>query len=160
VSRPGQFLLQMAGDSASGKSSLARAIGEKTGAVVLDKDVIKSAALNAGAVEDLAAPLSYEVLFDVTRSILGQRFSVVVDSPAFFTLIRDKGRPLAEEASASYFIIFCLLSDEEEMQRRLESRERLASQLSEIQLADYSRPGQAPLSEPHLIIDTSRHDEG
>ena len=44
-----QFLLQMAGMPGSGKSALARLIGRSTKAIVIDKDVLKTAALEAGA---------------------------------------------------------------------------------------------------------------
>ena len=44
-----QFLLQMAGDSGTGKSTLALSIGRATGAVVLDKDVVQTALLEDGS---------------------------------------------------------------------------------------------------------------
>jgi cytidylate kinase len=56
----GLFLLQMAGPSGSGKSTLARALAARSGAAVVDLDVIKSAALEAGAAWDLAGRLGYE----------------------------------------------------------------------------------------------------
>ena len=54
-----QFLLQMAGMPGSGKSALARLIGRSTKAIVLDKDVLKTAALEAGADEKLASGIAY-----------------------------------------------------------------------------------------------------
>ena len=53
-----QFLLQMAGMAGSGKSALARLIGRSTKAVMLDKDVLKTAALEAGADDKLASGIA------------------------------------------------------------------------------------------------------
>ena len=153
-----QFVVQMAGMPGSGKSRLARGIGAACKAVVLDKDVIKSAALNAGAEESLAAGLAYEVLFDLARSLLGMGQSVVLDSPAFYPQIVEKGRHLAANAGASYHIIECVCADREELARRLFAGERLRSQPRGLeQLVDpASLPGTAPIERPRLVVDTTR----
>jgi len=153
-------VVQMAGKPGSGKSTLARGIGAACEAVVLDKDVIKSAALNAGAEESLAGPLAYEVLFDLARSLLGMAQSVVLDSPAFYPQIVEKGRQLAADAGASYHVIECVCLDRDELARRLSAGERLRSQPRGLgQLVDAaSLPGTAPFERPHLVVDTTRPD--
>ena len=146
------FLLQMAGDPGSGKSTLARALGESTGALILDKDIIKSAALTAGAEESVAAPLAYEALFGLARSILDQGRSVILDSPAYFMRIRDTGREIAKAQGIPYHIIECV-AGRELVAARLASRERLRSQLDQPVIDPYARPGAAPLEEPRCTID-------
>lgn len=149
------LLVQMAGDPASGKSTLARTIGRALGAVVLDKDVIKVAALRAGAPEELAAPLAYEAFFDLARDLLRQGHSVILDSPAFFPSIPQSGQSLAIEADAAYRIIECTCGDPARVASRLHSRPRLVSQPAGP--SDPSaRPGTAPLTHPRLTVDTSR----
>jgi predicted kinase len=145
----------MAGDPGSGKSTLAREIGDATGAVVIDKDIIKTAALSAGAVEDTAASLAYEAMFGLARSLLEQVHSVILDSPAYFTVIREKGRHLAGERGVAYHIIECV-AERDLVAARLSSRRRLASQLDLPVVDPYARPGTAPLQELHLTIDMSR----
>lgn len=122
------FLLQMAGPPGSGKSALARMIGRVTGAVVLDKDVIKTAALEAGAEESLAAPLAYEAFFALADHLLGQGQSVVLDSPSFWEGIPTKGARIAQERMVAYYFIECICQDEAELARRLRDRPRMASQ--------------------------------
>jgi predicted kinase len=155
-----QFLLQMAGDAGSGKSTLARAIGRETGAIVLDKDVVMSALMNAGIPagpdSTSAGMLSYEVIFDLASSFLEQRFSVVIDSPAYFIRIRDNGLRIAERTGARYCIIECALPEITSLQERLATRSALVSQPRFIQADRYDRPGTALLREPHLTIDTSQ----
>ncbi len=151
----GQFLLQMAGEPGSGKSALAQAIGRVTSAVVLDKDIIKTAALHAGAEEDIAGAIAYEVFFGLTHSLLAMGHSVILDSPAYYLSIRERGQQLAEGVGARYYIIECCCDDREELARRLQQRERLASQPGE--LTDPSaRNGTAALTEPRLVTHMSQ----
>ncbi|MCH7580762.1 MAG: ATP-binding protein, partial [Chloroflexi bacterium] len=65
-----QFLLQMAGVPGSGKSALARLIGRGAKAVVLDKDVLKTAALEGGADEELASGVAYDTFFALAGHLL------------------------------------------------------------------------------------------
>ena len=96
-----RFLLQMAGDSGTGKSTLARAVSRVTGAVVLDKDVYKAAMLDDGLGE-AAAGQAYVVLFATAGILLEQGHSVILDSAAYFTSIRDRGLELAGRHGAAY----------------------------------------------------------
>jgi predicted kinase len=153
-----QFLLQMAGLPGSGKTTLSRAIGRSTGAAVIDKDVTMAAAERFGIEPGRLGGLAYEVGYDLARSILANRLSVVLDSPANFTMIRDKGACIANETGASYFIIECVVpapvADE-----RITSR-RAAHSLHPTTLAGldtrFARPGTSPLTEAHLALDTTR----
>ena len=156
-----RFLLQMAGASGGGKSTLARAIGRATGAVVLDKDVIKAPLLDGGRFpgalplpEEVAAPHSYAVFFALSESLLGMGWSVVMDSPASFTAIREMGARMAAAAGADYYIVECCTPDIEELQRRLDNRVRVSSQPTIARLDGFVRPGTSTLLEPHLSIDT------
>ncbi len=151
-----RFLLQMAGTSASGKTTLALAIGEATGAVVIDKDILKAGMLDNGISEQEAAGTAYNILFDLGRSLLAQGFSVVLDSPAFFTDIRERGMALAGAAGVAYFIVECDTSNLEEIQRRMDARESRASQPTIAGLASYTRPGTSPLTEPRLTLDATQ----
>ena len=97
-----QFLLQMTGEPGSGKSTLAKAIGRETGAIVIDKDIIKSRILDGDEFgldelpELIAAPLHHALVFDLAGAFLSQGFSVVIDGAAFFPQVRTRGRVTAE----------------------------------------------------------------
>jgi predicted kinase len=151
-----RFLLQMAGTSAAGKTTLAFAIGSATGAVVVDKDIIKGGMLDGGVPEAIAGPTAYDVFLDLGRSLLSQGFSVVLDSPANFEAVRDRGRAIAEEQDAAYYLIRCFLTDLDEIQRRMDAREVRSSQPTVAGLESHHRPGTSPLHEPHLVLDMSR----
>jgi predicted kinase len=158
-----QFLLQMTGEPGSGKSTLARAIGRATGALVLDKDIVKSRMLDGdpemgldGLGESVAAPLHHAMMFDLGRTVLEQGFSLVLDGAAFYPIIRSRGRAVAEACGASYFLIDCYCPDLEILQARIDSKVLMSSQKPLASLGGYERPGTAPLTEPHLRIDTRR----
>ena len=129
-SRP--FLLQMAGITGAGKSTLARLIGQRTGAVVIDLDVVKSAALDAGAAWDLAGRIAYGASRAIADSLLVQGGSVVLDSPCRFQEIVDEGRAIAGRRATVYAFIECVVTDETELRRRLRRRARLRSQMPDL----------------------------
>jgi len=149
------FLLQMAGLPGSGKTALAQAIGRCTGAVVLDKDVIMAGAMRGGVAPELAGGVAYEVGFDLAASLLSDGHDVVLDSPANFLAIREKGRGIACVAGAKYCIIECVVSRElaEERLRGRRPQHELHPATLEGQDLDFDRPGTAPLFEPRLELD-------
>ncbi len=150
---PHLFLLQMAGRPGSGKSSLARMIGHATGAVVLDKDVLKTALLNAGLEESLAGGAAYECFFDLADHLLGQGLSVILDSPSFFETIPAKGADIAARRFARYHFVECVCP-EDTRARRLGGRSRLRSQPHDPAVA-LEQTTAAP-GEPFLRVDTAQ----
>ena len=148
------FLLQMAGAPGSGKSALARLIGSTTGAVVLDKDVLKTAALQAGAEESLAGPLAYESFFALADHLLGQDIGVVLDSPSFWDSIPAKGAAIAAARMVPYYFIECFCTDRDELARRLRDRPRLGSNPGE-EAVDMGATTVAPPG-AYLRIDTTQ----
>ena len=147
------FLLQMAGAPGSGKSALARVIGRSTGAVVLDKDVLKTAALEAGVQDDQrAGAIAYEGFFGLADHLLGQGLSVVLDSPSFYDTIPAKGAAIAAARHVPYYFIECVCPDHSELVRRLQGRERMRSQPEEPVAPEWET--HAP-SGAYLRIDTT-----
>lgn len=148
-------VVQMHGEPGSGKSTLAGALGRALGAVVLDKDIVKSALLRTSIAEAQAAPAAYEAFFDLARSLLRQRSSVILDSPAFWPAVQEKSLNLAREARASYAMIECVCPDRGELVRRLAGRDvQLSEPREPLDLAPI--PGTAAPSCPRLILDTTR----
>jgi predicted kinase len=154
-----RFLLQMHGESGAGKSTLALAVGKATGAVVLDKDRIKAPLVQGGLEDPRAGGLAYDAFWLLAESFLAQGFSVVLDSPAFWPAILDKGKAIAADANVDYHLVECRCDDEAEQERRLITRERFVSQpASRAALAVVlARPGVVrELRETHLTVDTTQ----
>ncbi len=148
------FLLQMAGMPGSGKSALARVLGRRAGAVAIDKDVLKSAALAAGVAEAQAGAVAYETMFALAGHLLGQGWSVILDSPSFWDTIPEKGAAIAAERHVPYYFIECFCPDTHELARRLHDRPRLASHPGEEAL-DVERQTLTPTG-PYLRVDTTQ----
>jgi len=124
--------VQMSGAPGSGKTTVARALGQATGAVVIDHDITKSALLAADMAASLAGRASYQVLNAVARDLLQQGHSVIFDSPCFYEELLARGIELAEECGATYRYVECMLNDLNELDRRLTTRTRMPSQIAGI----------------------------
>jgi predicted kinase len=154
-----QFLLQMAGLTGTGKSTLAQAIAAQTSAVVVDKDVIMAGALRAGIEPARAGAVAYEIGWELAKFHLAAGNSVILDNPAAFVAIRSSGMKLAKQTRAKYRIIECRVPDRGEQEQRLQARQqRHKLQPTALDGVDieYRREGTAPLEEPHLTVDTTR----
>jgi predicted kinase len=129
-----QFLLQMSGVPGSGKSTIARQVGARYGAVVVDLDVIRSAALDGGVPVEASGRVAYPVMFALTRSLLDQGLSVVIDSPCGYDEILETGREMASERGVAYKYVESHTDDLALIGQRLNSRAPLRSQRRGISL--------------------------
>jgi predicted kinase len=149
-------VVQMHGEPGSGKSTVARELGRRIGAIVLDKDVEKSALLRMGVSEELAGPASYEAFFAHARALVEQGQSIVLDCPVFWESIEVRWRELAAVAGSPAILIECVCADRDEIVRRLATREALESQ-PRAPLDPTPRPGSRPTAfQPRLALDTRR----
>lgn len=149
-------VVQMHGEPGSGKSTLARALAPRIGAIVLDKDVIKSALLRIGADEGVAAPGAYEVYFDVARDLVGQGRSIILDNPVFWPRVEQRWLALTETAGSLPILIECICPDRDELARRLATRDALESNPREPLALDRHPGAAATVFEPRLRLDTTR----
>jgi predicted kinase len=134
------FLLQMAGRSGVGKSSVAAGIARATGAAVVDLDLLKSTALDVGASWELAGRFGYEGLWAVAESLLAQGFSVICDSPCRFENIVAQTMAIAERQNASYCFVECVLTDQAQLAERVASRPRKRSQVTDVDASSADAP--------------------
>lgn len=121
MTRRPQTLLVFRGPVGIGKSALSRAVGERLGWPVVDKDDFSDVLM--ARVENYG-PLAYESMFSAARSLLRQGFNVIVDSPLRGEVGYRKAERLALETEAALRIVACGCSDEQVWQRRVETRER------------------------------------
>lgn len=123
-----QFLLQMSGLPGTGKSTIARHVGSRYGAVVVDLDVIRSAVLDGGVLVADSGRVAYPVMYALTRHLLDQDVSVVIDSPCQYDEILATGREMADERGVAYKYVECRTDDLALIDSRLRSRPALRSQ--------------------------------
>jgi predicted kinase len=150
------IVVQMHGEPGSGKSTLARALAPRVNAVVLDKDIIKSAILRGGATEQLAGPTAYEVYFDLAEDLVSQGRSIILDNPVFWPRVEERWLALSAAASCPPLLIECVCPDREELVRRLATRNALESNPRE-PLDLLRHPGAVEtVYHPRLTLDTTR----
>lgn len=130
------FFIQMSGFPGSGKSTLAREISKRTGAVIIDHDVVKSALLNslnnASIDPKEAGGIAYDIDWALIDFHLASGYDVILDSPCLYEEMVEKGTALTSKHGAKYKYVECILDDFNEVNRRLKSRERMPSQIKEV----------------------------
>ena len=127
-----QFYLQMSGVPGTGKTTVANAIAKKTGAAIIDLDVVKSALLDSTVPVPLASKASYKIMQGVASHLMSQGKSVICDSPCYYENVLTQGQNMAAYYGAAYLYIECALTDLIEIDRRLRTRSRFPSQLSSV----------------------------
>lgn len=131
------FFLQMSGFPGSGKSTLAKRLASETGAFIIDHDTSKSALLASLDESKLDArtlgKAAYSVDWASIEFQLAQGKSVIFDSPCLYEEMIEKGTKLAHKYGASYKYVECYLNDFTEINQRLRNRERLPSQIPEVE---------------------------
>ena len=151
------MLLIMAGFPGTGKTTLARAIAERTGAVVLDKDVIRASLFPAQLIE-----YSHEQDDFVVRVMLKVAGWIVRKEPARLVIL--DGRPFskkyqldqaisfAEWIKTPWRIVVCTCR-EETARHRLENAEHPAADRN-FDLYRKIRAGWEEITRPKLVLDT------
>ncbi len=119
---PGQWLLALAGEAGSGKSTLSRALGCRLSWPVIDKDDIKD--ILYGQAPD-SGPLAYQVMFNVARRQLLLGLSVICDSPLTGRIAYDRAAGIAAETGASLAVVECRCPDESVWRERINARKDL-----------------------------------
>lgn len=154
----------MSGCPGTGKSTLSRQIGKRTGAVLIDHDIVKSSLLNS--IEDIpidmniAGRISYNIDWSLIEFHLSQGQNVVFDSPCLYQEMVDKGIDLSKKYNVKYKYVECYLNDFHEANYRLMNRERMVSQIREISseavfkntLENSKRPSEYQC----LVVDTGK----
>jgi predicted kinase len=123
-----QFLLQMSGVPGAGKSTIAQHVGARYGAIVVDLDVVRTAILDGGVPVEDSGRAAYPVVYALTRSLLDQGSSVVIDSPCQYDEIVATGRRIADERGVAYKYVECRTDDLTVIDHRLRARTPMRSQ--------------------------------
>jgi len=152
------YLLQMAGFPGSGKTGLAELIAIETGAIVIDRDVIKNAMLGFGLEAKILAEVSYNITFELAKKYIDGGKSVIIDTPCFYKEIVERGVRLCDGTNAYYKYIECLVPSYEIVQNRLQSRQSLETQIQTTTEENYYRTFDKSVKPEHsiaLTVDTS-----
>lgn len=144
-------LIALGGLPGTGKTTIARALATRLGALHLRIDTIEQALRTSGDV----GPLGYVVAYGLAADNLRIGNGVIADCVNPVRATRDAWRATAERAGARLVEVEVVCSDPEEHRRRIETRRpdidgvRLPS-WAEVTGRDYE-----PWDRPPLVIDTA-----
>jgi len=154
----GGFLIEFGGLPASGKSTLARRLADRTGAVLLRIDEIEAAMRRHNLTPDQTGITAYGVAHDIAASHLRARFTVIADAVNPVIEARDGWRDLAEASYARHAVIEVVCPDLAEHRRRVETPRERRSRLDLSRLvrgrkrsAEYQ-----PRHDDRLVVDSTR----
>ncbi|SEO89692.1 AAA family ATPase [Aquisalimonas asiatica] len=166
-------LFLMHGLSGSGKSTVAAAIVERTGAIRLRSDVERKrlhaldratrtgAGVGEGIYDNTASERTYQRLETLAAGLLHAGADVVVDAATLGRSERDRFRRLAAAAGVPFTLVDCR-ADEAELRRRITDRQRAGRDPSEAdtsvldhQLHTAERPDEDETGDA-LVVDTGK----
>jgi len=169
-SKPVLFIT--AGLVGTGKTSLAQALAKRQGLVVISSDVTRKQLASIPVTEHrfeefdtgIYSPdfsrLTYDKMFSQAKYILSEGRSVIIDASFVKAEERLRARKLAEEVGADFFIVECILG-EENIKQRLAQRLKEGStsdgrwEIYELQKSQFEPVVEMPPTN-HVIIDTSQ----
>ena len=154
----GPRLIAFGGRPGVGKTTLARALARRLGAVALRIDTIEQAIRDAGVLAGGVGTAGYRVAEALAASHLAQGLSVVADAVNPVLAARQGWRDLAARAGARLLEIEVLCSDAAEHRRRVETRGSDIPGLVPPGWAGVRDLEIDPWPEPHLVVDTARDD--
>ncbi len=154
-------LLLMAGLPGAGKSTLASALSRELNWHVIDKDRHKELLLKQGIDEEIAGRATYELAFEIARSVLTrQQASVILDSAALHTFILENAQIIVRSVPNVQLKVILCVADRDLRNRRLRDR---PAQITAIRVEPETIAGYLPLFKhlpsDSLILYTNRSPE-
>jgi uncharacterized protein len=169
-SRPVLFITT--GLVGSGKTTLAQALARRTGATVISSDIVRKQLASVPAGEHRFAEMdsgiyspefsrrTYDSLFSSARDILNQGDSVILDASFIKSEERRRAKQIAEEAKADFFIVECLLDQENTRQRIAQRLKQGSVSDGRMEIYEPQKKKFEPVSETesshHFVIDSAQ----
>jgi predicted kinase len=151
------MLIVMRGYPGTGKSTVARQLAALLYAPLLDRDILRRAAVDHFGDSPDAGPFAYKLLFELVREQLGLGLSVVVDTPLTYRRTYDRCLEIAQGFQATMLVVHCQCPPPVQ-KCRLEGRK---GQVSDFQITSWEewerwKPRFEEFEDHGCVIDTSR----
>ena len=148
-------LIVFSGLPGTGKSSIARGVAPKVGAVWLRVDSVEQAIRESGVVHGSMDDAGYRVLYALAYDNLLVGRDVIADSVNPWMLTRDAWRDVGLRAAARVIEVEVVCTDVEEHRRRIETRK---SEVPGLVLPDWEAVIERdyhPWDRDRVIVDTA-----
>jgi predicted kinase len=151
-------LIALAGLPGTGKTTIARELARRIGAVHIRIDSIEQALRESGRFEGRMDDAGYRVAYAVAEDNLRQGLTVVADSVNPIALTRDAWSSVATRAGVKLLEVELICTDQTEHRHRIETREadipgHKLPTWNEVVAREYD-----PWSREHVVIDTAQQN--
>ncbi len=150
------MLIIFSGLPATGKTTLAREVAKKTGAIILRTDVIRKELFPDPKYTEEEKEQVYNEMFLRAEKFLTKGQTVILDANFYLQSLRDRARDVARKFEKKFFIVECIL-DEKKVLEHMDARSS-GSDASDANSIDVYRKIKSlwePIRVQHIVIDTS-----
>jgi predicted kinase len=151
-------LLVFAGLPGAGKTTIARTLAQRLGAVYLRVDTIEQSLRSSRVLKKDVGPAGYVVAQGVAEENLRIGRTVVADSVNPLQVTRDAWRAVAERTSTDMIEIEVICSDVGEHRRRVEARQSDIEGLEPPKWQAVISREYETWDRPHIVIDTASRE--
>jgi len=149
------MLIVFGGLPGTGKTSIARALAGRLGAIYLRIDTIEQAIMDSSVAPPSVEEAGYLAAYGVAKDNLALGRCVVADSVNPIAWTRDAWLAVAESVPVPAFEVEIICSDAAEHRRRVEARQadipgHIVPTWQEVEARDYH-----PWDRAHLVVDTA-----
>lgn len=148
------MLITISGLPATGKTTLARLLAARIGAVHLRVDTIEQAIVRSGVTHHPVGPVGYFVGYALAEEHLRQGLTVLAESVNPLTITRDAWRDTAVRAGVPAVEVEIVCSDPDEHRRRVASR---SVDIPDLPLPDWEQVvgrEYEPWNRDRILVDT------
>ncbi|WP_033279146.1 AAA family ATPase [Streptomyces sp. NRRL F-525] len=148
------MLITISGLPATGKTTLARLLAARIGAVHLRVDTIEQAIVRSGVTHHPVGPVGYLVGYALAEEHLRQGLTVLAESVNPLTITRDAWRDTAVRAGVPAVEVEIVCSDPDEHRRRVASR---SVDIPDLPLPDWEQVvgrEYEPWNRDRIVVDT------
>ncbi len=148
------MIIVVCGLPGTGKTTIAKALSQMTGATLLRTDVIRKEMLEKSAYTEKERDAVYENMLVITNEKLQNGEDCILDGTFYKKSLRDEARRIAKKNGSSFHIVECTLHDDL-VKKRIISRKNDASE-ADFDVYQKAEKNFEPIKEKHVVIDTSK----
>jgi predicted kinase len=150
-------LILVCGLPGTGKSTVSKAIAERTKALLFNTDVVRKELFSRPAYTQEEKDLVYKMLFEMAEKFLKQSKNIVLDGTFYKEELRSRVKEIAQRNRSAFAIVEVVCS-EKTAKRRLDERAKSES-LSDADFCVYRKIREQfePIREKHFVVDTGKN---
>ncbi|MGW5653817.1 AAA family ATPase [Streptomyces humi] len=152
------MLIVIGGLPGTGKTTLARLLAARIGAVHLRIDTIEQAIVRSGLARHPVGPAGYVIGYALAGEHLQQGLTVIAESVNPLAVTRDSWQSVGSQAAAPVVEVEVVCSDPDEHRERVTMR---STDIPDLPLPDWQQVvnrDYEPWNREHIVIDTAGQD--